>query len=397
MKAVIFGAGNIGRGFIAPLFSFDGWDVTFIDVSKPVIERINADGEYPLNIVAGDNSKTLTVKNVKAVDGNNIEEAVEAIANCDACATCVGAGAIKYILPNFIKGVKKRFANGKGPINLLICENLMDADLYIKGLLEKELTAEELETVGLVETSVGRMVPVPKAKGEGENPLSIAVEEYGVLPVDKAAFKGEVINVKNIVPFTPFHYYVERKLYIHNMGHAICAYLGKAMFGDEYIYQSIERPIVRIIVEDAMIESAMALSKKYGTEFEPLMAHVWDLIRRFGNKALGDTCARVGGDIPRKLAASDRLVGASKNVLENGGKPVFVSLGAAAALYEYMKENPEETDAVSVLANLSSLSAEDEVTKYIMYFYPMFKEEKPLEEILSAADALKKSETGMIV
>ncbi|MBE6562102.1 MAG: mannitol dehydrogenase [Ruminococcaceae bacterium] len=397
MKAVIFGAGNIGRGFIAPLFSFDGWDVTFIDVSKPVIERINADGEYPLNIVAGDNSKTLTVKNVRAVDGNNIEEAVEAIANCDACATCVGAGAIKYILPNFIKGVKKRFADGKGPINLLICENLMDADLYIKGLLEKELTTEELETVGLVETSVGRMVPVPKAKGEGENPLSIAVEEYGVLPVDKAAFKGEVINVKNIVPFTPFHYYVERKLYIHNMGHAICAYLGKAMFGDEYIYQSIERPIVRVIVEDAMIESAMALSKKYDTEFEPLMAHVWDLIRRFGNKALGDTCARVGGDIPRKLAASDRLVGASKNVLENGGKPVFVCLGAAAALYEYMKENPEETDAVSVLAKLSSLSAEDEVTKYIMYFYPMFKGEKPLEEILSAADALKKSETGMIV
>ncbi len=397
MKAVIFGAGNIGRGFIAPLFSFDGWDVTFVDVSKPVIERINADGKYPLNIVAGDNSKTLTVNNVRAVDGNCTEEAVEVIANCDIAATCVGANAIKFILPNFIKAVKKRFAEGKGPINLLICENLMDADLYIKGLLEKELTPEELDTVGLIETSVGRMVPVPKAKGEGENPLSIAVEEYGVLPVDKAAFKGEVINVKNIVPFTPFHYYVERKLYIHNMGHAICAYLGQTKFGDEYIYQSIGRPVVRVIVEDAMIESAMALSKKYGTEFEPIMAHVWDLIRRFGNKALGDTCARVGGDIPRKLASSDRLIGAAKNILANGGKPIFVCLGAAAALYEYMKENSDESDALAVLSKLSALTAEDEVTKYIMYFYPLFKEERSLEEILSAADALKKSETGMIV
>lgn len=397
MKAVIFGAGNIGRGFIAPLFSFDGWDVTFVDVSKPVIEKINADHCYPLNIVAGDNSQTLTVTNVSAVDGNNVDDAVNAIAECDIAATCVGANAIKFILPNFIKAVKKRYAESGRPINLLICENLMDADLYIKELLSKELTPEELESVGLVETSVGRMVPVPKAKGEGENPLAIAVEEYGVLPVDKAAFKGDVINVKNIVPFTPFHYYVERKLYIHNMGHAICAYLGQTMFGDEYIYQSISRAIVRVIVEDAMIESAMALSEKYGTEFEPLMAHVWDLIRRFGNKALGDTCARVGGDIPRKLAASDRLVGAAQNILERGGKPIFVCLGAAAALYEYMKEHSEETDAVSALSKLSGLDSSDAVANYIMYFYPMFAEGKALEEILSAADALKKSETGMVV
>lgn len=397
MKAVIFGAGNIGRGFIAPLFSFDGWDVTFIDVSKPVIEKLNADHSYPLNIVAGDNSKTLTVTNVSAIDGNDTDKAVQAIADCDVAATCVGANAIRFILPNFIKAVKKRTKAGKGPIDLLICENLMDADLYIRELLSKELTPEELDKVGLVETSVGRMVPVPKAKGEGENPLAIAVEEYGVLPVDKAAFKGQVINVKNIVPFTPFHYYVERKLYIHNMGHAICAYLGEAVFGDEYIYESISRPLVRVIVEDAMIESAMALSKKYDTDFESIMAHVWDLIRRFGNKALGDTCARVGGDIPRKLAASDRLIGAAKSIMENGGKPVFVCLGAAAALFRYMKDNPQETNALSTLTKLSSLTEDSLITKYVMYFYSMFKEEMAPELILAAADSLKKSETGMVV
>ena len=396
MKAVIFGAGNIGRGFIAPLFSLDGWDVTYIDVAKPVIERINADHEYPLKIVYGDREDIITVKNVSAIDGNDTERASEAVASSDVCATCVGAKAIKYILPNFASGVKKRYARGGAPINLLICENLMDADLYIKDLLKDMLTPEELDTVGLVETSVGRMVPVPKAKGEGENPLSIAVEEYGVLPVDRAAIKGEWHDVKNIVPFTPFHYYIERKLYIHNMGHAITAYLGDVVFGFEYIYQSIAKPCVRLIAEDAMIESAMALSKKYGTEFEPLMQHVWDLIRRFGNRALGDTCARVGADIPRKLARSDRLIGAAENCLSQGISPVFICVGAAAALNDYVKHDPDKDPATS-FAELTGLEDDSFITKTVLHFYEMFGRGAGLDEIRDEADRIKKRETGMIV
>ena len=397
MKAVIFGAGNIGRGFIAPLFSFDGWDVTFVDVMKPVIERINSDREYPLNIVSGEGTKTLTVKNVSAVDGNDHEAAVAAIAECDIAATCVGAKAIKYILPNFAEAVKERYSKGLKPLNLLICENLMDADKYVKGLLEDMLTPEELDYVGLVETSVGRMVPVPKEKGENDNPLSIAVEEYGVLPVDKAAFKGDVVSVKNIVPFTPFHYYVERKLYIHNMGHAITAYLGEAVYGDEYIYQSIDRPLVRLIAENAMIESAMALQTKYAVPFEPLMQHVWDLLRRFSNKALGDTCKRVGNDIPRKLANSDRLIGAAKNILAEGGKPVYVCLGAAIALYDYMKQNPDLTDAKAALVSLSSLDADSELAERITNFCELLMNGGSVEEAVALADSIKKADVGMIV
>ncbi|MDD6881083.1 MAG: mannitol-1-phosphate 5-dehydrogenase, partial [Firmicutes bacterium] len=64
MNAVIFGAGNIGRGFIGALFSGAGLNVTFIDVAKPIVERMNADGCYPLHIVGGGEEKIITVKNV---------------------------------------------------------------------------------------------------------------------------------------------------------------------------------------------------------------------------------------------------------------------------------------------------------------------------------------------
>lgn len=70
-----------------------------------------------------------------------------------------------------------------------------------------------------------------------------------------------------------------------------------------------------------------------------------DLIRRFGNTALGDTCARVGGDIPRKLALSDRLTGAFLQAYGEGIFSVYICIGAAAALVKYMRENPDCNDS----------------------------------------------------
>lgn len=397
MNAVIFGAGNIGRGFIGALFSQAGLNVTFIDVAKHVVERMNADHQYPLHIVGGKEEKIIDIKNVCAVDGNDREAAVNAIVNADIAATCVGAKAIKYILPNFVAGVKARFAIGKAPLNLLICENLMDADEYIRELLSEELTPEELATVGLVETSVGRMVPVPKPTGENDNPLKIAVEEYGVLPVDLAAFKGEVPEIKNMVPFTPFHYYIERKLFIHNMGHAICAYLGNVL-GHEYICDSIVDPVVRLIVHNAMLESCDALSTRYETPIRPLLDHANDLIRRFHNRELGDTCARVGGDIPRKLANSDRLTGAAKSCVEMGIFPVYICTGSAVALHCYMKENDLSVDtAADTLVSLTGLAKDDEITLCTLEMYEYFKNGASLKDILAAADEKKHEKLGMIV
>ncbi len=337
--AAIIGAGNIGRGFIGQIMSEGGYDVCFIDVAAPVVDALNERHEYPLEIVSSAGNVKKTVKNVRAVNGNDHEAAARVIADCDICVTCVGAKAIKFIIPNFVAGVKLRYSEGKKPINLLICENLMDADKYIKSLLEPELTPEELDFVGLVETSVGRMVPLPDKALLEIDPLLVRAEAYPVLPCDKDAFKGEVPEIKNVIPVSPFRFIIERKLYIHNMGHAVCAYLGLRK-GYKYISEAIADPEIRVVVREAMTESAIALSKRYSKPLDEILAHTDDLIRRFGNTALGDTCERVGNDIPRKLAKSDRLTGAALSVLETGGHPTYICIGVAAALFKFYRENP---------------------------------------------------------
>ena len=68
-KAVMYGGGNIGRGFIGTLFSASDYETTFIDVAAPVIEALNNTGSYPVRIVSSEGFEDITVTNVKAVNG----------------------------------------------------------------------------------------------------------------------------------------------------------------------------------------------------------------------------------------------------------------------------------------------------------------------------------------
>ena len=361
MKAVMYGAGNIGRGFIGQLLSLSGYSVSFVDVNKTVISALNEKGEYPVDILYGDRSEEQIVKNVYGVDGNDINAVAEAIAEADVMATAVGVNVLKFIAAPIAAGLKKRWeCEDKKPLNIIICENLIGADMYLKGLISENLNDEEKkkldEKVGFVEASIGRMVPVQTPEMQNGNPLRVCVERYNKLPLDSAAVKGERPEIKNAVWFTPFQYYIERKLFIHNMGHAMTAYLGR-LCGYEYIWQAIENPYIELLVSKAMTQSALALSARHGVKPAEVYDHVLDLLQRFRNRQLGDTVQRVGNDLKRKLAKNDRLVGALNMCREQGVSCDYIKIGIAAAL-SFGQEGLDMTDE-QLLSEVSCLGKDD--------------------------------------
>ena len=393
-QAVMYGGGNIGRGFIGALLSQSGYEVTFIDVAEPVVKVLQEQKQYPIRIVSTDGHEDVWVENVTAVNGN-LPEAVEAIANCDIMATAVGARILKFIVPNIVSGLRKRWELGKGPLNIIICENLNDANKILEGMLKAQLTQEEQkkfdETVGLVEASIGRMVPVQTEEMKEGEPMRVCVEAYGFLPVDKAAFKGEVPEIKNLVPYEPFDFYIKRKLYVHNMGHATCAYLGD-LLGLDYIYEAIAVPEVRILVQNAMLESEMALAKRYGAPVLDLQEHITDLLYRFTNAALKDTCQRVGGDPARKLSPEDRLIGSSKLAMEEGITPAYIAVGAAAGLRRYLKENggvQSMGGAKAALHEIAKLEDGHPLFKLILHYYAMILDGCSLLKLAAEAEKQK--------
>ena len=393
-KAVMYGAGNIGRGFIGALLSRSGYAVSFVDVAMPVVQALQEQNTYPVRYVSNDGFEDVWTQNVTAVNGTDAEAVATAIAECDIMATAVGVRVLKFIVPNIVAGLRKRWAEGRGALNIIICENLMNANHVLEGMLKEQLTEAECalfdETVGLVEASIGRMVPVQTEEMKDGHPLRVCVEKYGYLPVDKDAFKGEIPEIADLVPYSPFDFYLKRKLYIHNMGHATCAYLGD-LLGLTYIYESIDLADVYILVKNAMLESAQALAAQYDAPLKPLMDHIDDLLSRFTNAALGDTCQRVGGDPARKLSPEDRLIGSGKLALQQGIVPCHIAVGAAAGVRRYLAENDKEQtveNAEAVLAEVSGLDVGEQLAQMIISMYQLILEGASVTDLRKAADRL---------
>lgn len=403
MKAVMYGAGNIGRGFIGALFSQSGYDVTFIDVAKPVVDALLKRGSYPVRILTADGYEDFLIDRVSAVDGGNADAVARAIAGADVMATAVGANILKFIAPNIAAGLRMRFQTTEAPLNILICENLMDADKVLESLIKADLAPDERklfdERVGLVEASIGRMVPVQTAQMQDGDPLRVCTERYGYLPVDRDAFRGGIPPVRNLVPYSPFDFYIRRKLYIHNMGHALCAYLGLYQ-GKEFIYEAVDDADVYGIVLNAMMESAEVLSENYAIPLADILRHIQDLLMRFTNQALRDTCERVGKDPVRKLSKKDRLIGPAELCIRQGRTPAYICVGIAGAIYAYLGQTGREQTperATAALSELSGIEKSDPLYANILAFYNRFAEGEPVALIRRAAQKMKAADNVEVV
>ena len=107
--------------------------------------------------------------------------------------------------------------------------------------------------------------------------------------------------------------YVDRKLFVHNLGHAAVAYLGflhdpalSYLAGDGNPRSARPRRVRRCGSPRARSSPPIRRNSHEANQG----AHIDDLLRRFTNQALGDTVFRVGRDLLRKLSREDRLIGA---------------------------------------------------------------------------------------
>jgi mannitol-1-phosphate 5-dehydrogenase len=343
-EAVIFGAGAIGRGFLGQLYSESGYRVTFVDVDRPLLQALNRQGEYTIRLVTNEGAEEVQVGPVSALHSTDLDAVADALARAEIGATAVGAGILKHIAPAIARGIARRAAQGvTAPLNLIICENLKGAAAATHELVRAALPPEHhayMEAhVGFVDTVIARMAPPLTPDLRAQDPSLVIVEPYKELPVDRAGFVGEPPAVVGMIPYAPFSFFTERKLYIHNAGHALLAYLGYQT-GYEYGCEALRDDEIYFQVRGAMEESALALTRKYRPAAGALLANIEDLLRRFGNRALGDTILRLGRDPIRKLARTDRLTGAALNALAEGVTPVHLATGMAAALRFDPPEDP---------------------------------------------------------
>lgn len=316
-KMVLFGAGNIGRSFIGQLFSRSGYEVVFIDIMEPIIKALNKRGSYNV-IIKSDKEEIIRVNHVRGILASDKEKVAEEISTADIIASCVGNNALPHIIPLIAGGLVKRYERDKNlPLDIIIALNMRDAAEYFKKELSK-ITGNDYplnRLAGFVETSIGKMVPIMTKEDMETDILQIFAEPYNNLILDKKAFKNPIPDVKGLYPKDNMKAWVDRKLFIHNLGHAAISYPGY-LYDREfiYLYEALAVKELYDRTRGTMMQAAEILMKEYPGEFtkKDLEGHIDDLLKRFTNKALGDTIYRVGRDMIRKLGPEDRLAGAIK-------------------------------------------------------------------------------------
>lgn len=361
MKAVHFGAGSIGRGFIGDLLHDSGYEITFVDVDPAIIAQINRDKAYDLYVIE-QNYARKTIDRVRAVSSITQEqETVAALAEADIITTSVWADNLPRIAPVLLKGLQARREAGKGKVNILACENAMfNSDILCSSILGLKggLSAEELaEVAAFPNTAVDRLVL--EDERDGKAVINIGQDYELVIEQNKLAEPGSA-PIRNAVYTGNLQKYLERKLYIINCGHAWAGYIGH-VHGYEIIQDVFHHDALVREVRETMLESARLLERKYGFSMRELAEYVEFAISRFQTPGIVDTINRVCRSPIRKLHADDRLVGPCLGCEEYGLENGRLLQGIAAA---FLFRNAEDAQSEELRLHISEYGIGAAITRY---------------------------------
>ncbi|EJE97905.1 mannitol-1-phosphate 5-dehydrogenase [Liquorilactobacillus mali] len=348
MKAVHFGAGNIGRGFIGETLAANGFEIEFVDVNETIIDALNEKKSYTIQL-ADESQKEITVTNVRGINNaKNPEKVVQAIADADIVTTAIGPKILKFIAPLIADGIVARKAAGnKNKIDVIACENMIGGSQNLKKEVYTHLADEDQkyadEAVGFPNAAVDRIVPLQKH----EDPLFVSVEPFKEWVVDEHQMKAPEIKLKSVEYAPNLEPYIERKLFSVNTGHATVAYTGKykgySDIGSAIVDEQVLEQLKRVLKETGDL-----LITKWNFDRESHEAYQRKIIGRFENKYLSDDIARVGRTPIRKLGYDERFIRPIREAKDRG-LSYEALLETVGMIYTFDEPNDTESQELKKL------------------------------------------------
>lgn len=359
MKAIQFGAGNIGRGFIGDLLYDSGYHTTFVEVNEELVDYLNRNNSYNLYLLERQYEKKV-IENIKALSPITQEnKIIKEIIDCDLITTSVWANNLDKIAPVIAKGLRKRLEHNKDKINIIACENAMHGSEKLKKLIinnDPELEVHIDSLASFPNTAVDRIVL------DAENDkFGINVAEFHELAIERNKLANE-----NNLPIKGAKYtdnltkFLERKLYVVNAGHAWAGFIGyiygftnvKDVFLNEELVKDVRK---------AMMESSELIYKKYDFSKDEMAEYVDFGIKRYQQEGVDYEVNMVTRSPIRKLGYNDRLVGPAVQLEARGLDNEFLLRGIALVL---LLDRSDDEEAVVLQNYLSKNGLDKTIVNY---------------------------------
>jgi mannitol-1-phosphate 5-dehydrogenase len=354
VKAVHFGAGNIGRGFVGLILHKAGYEVVFADVNADLIDALATTPSYVVTEV-GDGASVWTVDNYRALNSQTHEaDVIDEIASADIVTTAVGPNILRFVAPLIAKAIAKRSAD-LAPLAVMACENAINATDLLKVEVVAALPEAALADGAIfANTAVDRIVP-------GQDPnagLNVTVESFFEWAIESTPFGDSTPVIPDAHFVDDLAPYIERKLFTVNTGHATAAYHGFAA-GVSSMSEAFSNPDIAAEVRAVLAETKALLVAKHDFDPDVQQAYIDKNMVRFANPELSDTVDRVGRQPLRKLGRNERFVGPAAELAERGlGSEALVRTMGVALEFD-VAEDPQ---SVELQQRLADSTAEEFVT-----------------------------------
>ncbi|MFC4597631.1 mannitol-1-phosphate 5-dehydrogenase [Cohnella hongkongensis] len=333
MKAVQFGAGNIGRGFIGLMLSRSGYEVCFAARNGNQVKALQQKKRYKVTF-AGEPKQSIWVDGVTGVNLKDRDAVIRKVAEADVVTTAVGASALPEIAEPIARGIEARLASDPRPLLVMACENALSGSALLRRWVMHHLApqwqplAESL--ILFPNTAVDRIVP-PQQHAD---PLAVQVEPYCEWIIERVPLIDRFPAIEGARYVDSLEPFIERKLFTVNTGHSVAAYYGYRQ-GYRTIQEAMQDADLRRSVERALDETSRLLIAKHGFPPGEHRHYVRKTLRRFENSAIVDKIVRVGRSPLRKLSRNERFVRPALQAHDNGiPVPHLASAIASALLYD---------------------------------------------------------------
>ena len=339
-ESIIVGTGATGLALIGYELARHDYALFLVDRNPDRIAELQQLREYRVRLCP-DPPDVYKVGKVCGILADDLDRLSELALRIDHMFVSVGRDHVVELDAMIAAVVRTRFRYRiREPFNIVFVENFaIDDDVLnrLKQRVGRCLSDPDLEVY--LNHHIAFVPAVDEALLPGVTTLREPLRRERVTPplyLDAASWRqnGEFPWRNSITLTANFRAIHRRKLWGHNMAHALVAYTGAAR-GHEFIHDAVDDPLVAPLVDDALRAVGQALyARERLWDEQPLDDYVRTLLTRYRNPALGDTIARVGREPLRKLEVNDRLVGPINYIGRYGRHdPHPILVGAVAALH----------------------------------------------------------------
>lgn len=361
--AVHFGAGNIGRGFVAQFLHESGYEVVFADVSDDLIGALQAQSSYLVHEI-GDGARDHVVDGYRALNSRTHEaEVIDTIAKADLVTTAVGARVLAFVAPVLAKGLAARAADAR-PLTVIACENAIGGTDILAGHVRTSDSTAAGRAI-FANCAIDRIVP------EQAGGLDVTIESFFEWVVDRTPFDGAEPEISGVTWVDDLEPFIERKLFTVNTAHAAAAYHGHDR-GWVQIREALATPELQAEVRAVLDETKTLLVEKHGFTPDEQQAYIEKTLKRISNPELPDTCERVGRGPLRKLSRHERFVGPAAELVERGHTAWDLLNAMGAALRFDVPEDAESVELQALLASGESAETIAETITGLESSHPLF-------------------------